>query len=136
MTPLNLTRMGQTLLDLLRGRNLCLYPDEELRARVLSTVAVKSPRGFRLAKESHAQGHDRVDLLMACIAALDEPASILPLTDADLAEMARQERAFIRAVGFRPEPEPYGGWDNVVVDDEAGWSRDTSIWGRLGGGIG
>ena len=50
-TPLNLTRMGQTLLDLLRGRNLCLYPDDELRAHALATVAVESPRGFRLAKE-------------------------------------------------------------------------------------
>ena len=28
-----------------------------------------------------------------------------------------------------------GRWDNVVVDDEAGWSRDISIWGRLGGAI-
>ena len=136
-TPLNLTRMGQTLLDLLRGRNLCLYADEELRAQALSTVAVESPRGFRLAKENAGKKIDLiVALSMACVAALDEPASALPLTDADLAEMARQERAFIRAVGFRPEPEPYGGWDNVVVDDEAGWSRDTSIWGRLGGGIG
>ena len=67
---------------------------------------------------------------MACIAALDEPASAPPLTDAELVEMARQERAFLRGIGFRPEPEPYGGWGNVVVDDEAGWSRDTSLWGR------
>src|SRR5260370_24137494 len=73
---------------------------------------------------------------MACIAALDEPPSAPPLTDADLAEMARQERALLRAIGFRQEPEPYGGWDNVVVDREAGWSRDTSLWGRLGGDIG
>lgn len=77
-----------------------------------------------------------VALSMACIAALDEPASALPLTDADLAEMARQEHALLRAMGFPPEPEPYGGWDNVVVDVEAGWSRDTSLWGRLGGSIG
>jgi len=34
------------------------------------------------------------------------------------------------------EPEPYGGWGNVVVDGEAGWSRDASLWGRLGGDIG
>ena len=50
-TPQNLTRLAQTLLDLLRGRNLWLYPDDELRAQALSTVAVESPRGFRLAKE-------------------------------------------------------------------------------------
>jgi len=135
-TPLNLTRMGQTLLDLLRGRNLCLYPDDELRAQALSTVAVESPRGFRLAKERAGKKIDAIVALgMACIAALDEPVTALPLTDAELAEMERQERAVLRAMGFRPEPEPYGGWDNVVVDDEAGWSRDTSIWGRLGGSM-
>jgi len=52
---------------------------------------------------------------------LDEPPSVPPLTDADLAETARQERALLRTIGFRPE--------HVVVD-EAGWSRDTSLWGR------
>ena len=135
-TPLNLTRMGQTLLDLLRGRNLCLYPDDELRAQALSTVAIESPRGFRLAKERAGKKIDAiVALSMACIAALDEPVIAVPLTDADLAQMERQERAVLRAMGFRPQPEPYGGWDNVVVDDEAGWSRDTSIWGRLGGSM-
>ena len=134
-TPQNLTRMGQTLLDLLRGRNLWLYPDDELRAQALSTVAVESPRGFRLAKEKAGK---KIDLIvavsMACVAALDEPPSAPPLTDAELAEMARQERGFFRALGFRPEPEPYGGSGKVVIDDEAGWSRDTSLWGRWSGG--
>jgi phage terminase large subunit-like protein len=130
-TSQNLTRMGQTLLDLLRGHNLCLYRDDEMRAQALSVVAVESPRGFRLAKEKASRKIDLiVALSMACLAALDEPSSPPPLTDSDLAEMARQERALFRALGFRQEPEPYGGWENVVVDDEAGWSRDTSLWGR------
>ena len=125
-TPQNLTRTAQTLLDLLRGRNLWLYPDDELRAQALSTVAVESPRGFRLAKEKAGKKIDAiVALSMACLAALDEPPSALPLTKADLAGMARQERELLGAIGFRPEPEPYGGWA-----DEAGWSRDTSLWGR------
>ena len=136
-TSQNLTRMGQTLLDLLRGRNLCLYPDDEMRTQALSVVAVESPRGFRLAKEKAGKKVDLiVALSMACLAALDEPSSPPPLTESDLAEMARQERALFRALGFRQEPEPYGGWENVVVDDEARWSRDTSLWGRLGGDIG
>jgi phage terminase large subunit-like protein len=133
-TPQNLTRIGQTLLDLLRGRNLCLYPNDELRAQALSAVAVESPRGFRLAKEKTGKKIDLiVALSMACLAALDEPPSAPPLTDTELAAMERQERAFFRSIGFRQEPEPYGGWGNVVVDDEAGWSRDTSLWGRWSG---
>jgi len=133
-TSQNLTRMGQTLLDLLRGHNLCLYRDDEMRAQALSVVAVESPRGFRLAKEKASRKIDLiVALSLACLAALDEPSGPPPLTDSDLAEMARQERALFRALGFRQEPEPYGGWENVVVDDEAGRSRDTSLWGRWRG---
>src|SRR5262249_7718740 len=89
-TPLNLTRMGQMVLGWLRGRNVCLYPDDELRAQALSTVAIESPRGFRLAKERAGKKIDAiVALSMACIAALDEPVIAVPLTDADLAQMER-----------------------------------------------
>jgi len=43
-----------------------------------------------------------------CIAALDEPVTALPLTDADFAEMEGQERAFLRAIGFVPSPTEDG----------------------------
>jgi hypothetical protein len=37
-TPANCTRMGQTLFDLLNGRNLRLYPADDLRQQALNTV--------------------------------------------------------------------------------------------------
>jgi hypothetical protein len=71
-----------------------LFSDDELRAQALSAVVVELPSGFRLAKEKAGKKIDLiVALSMACLAALDEPPSAPPLTDAELAEMARQERA-------------------------------------------
>ena len=36
--------------------------------------------------------------------------------------MEQQERDLARALGWAPPPP--GGWDNYVVDNEAGWLRD------------
>jgi phage terminase large subunit-like protein len=71
-TSANTTRMGQVLFDALTGRNLRLYPADDLRAQALNTVAVESPRGWRIAKEKASRKIDAiVALAMACIAAID-----------------------------------------------------------------
>jgi hypothetical protein len=67
--------MGQALFDLLTGKTLRLYPADDLRAQALNTVAIESPRGWRLAKEKASRKIDAVvALAMACVAALDVPA--------------------------------------------------------------
>jgi len=74
-TPSNTTRMGQVLYDLLKSRSLVLYPDDELRQQALHTVAVETPRGFRLAKEKSSHKIDAIiALAMAAIAAIDTNA--------------------------------------------------------------
>lgn len=71
-TVANTTRMAQTLYDLLKGRNLVLYADDELRQQALNTIAVETPRGLRIAKEKASKKIDlAVALSMACVAALD-----------------------------------------------------------------
>jgi phage terminase large subunit-like protein len=71
----NTVRMGQTLFDLLRSRRLVLYPDAALRQQAMNTVAIESPRGFRIAKEKASRRIDAiVALAMACCAALEAPA--------------------------------------------------------------
>lgn len=66
--------MGQTLFELLKGRNIRLYPSDELREHALNTVAVENPRGWRIAKEKARKKIDSiVALAMACVAALDTP---------------------------------------------------------------
>jgi phage terminase large subunit-like protein len=73
-TVANTTRMGQALYDLVKGRNLVLYEDAELRQQAMNTVAVEGPRGFRIAKEKASRKIDLIIALsMACVAALDEP---------------------------------------------------------------
>jgi phage terminase large subunit-like protein len=73
-TTANTTRMGQTLFDLLNGKNLRLYSAADLRAQALNTIAVESPRGWRIAKEKAARKIDAiVALAMACVAAVEEP---------------------------------------------------------------
>ena len=63
--------MGQTLFDLLNGKNLVLYPSDEMRQQALSTVAIENPRGWRIAKEKASKKIDGiVALAMACCAAM------------------------------------------------------------------
>ena len=63
--------MGQTLFDLLNGKNLVLYPSDELRQQAFSTVAIENPRGWRIAKEKASKKIDAiVALAMACCAAM------------------------------------------------------------------
>jgi hypothetical protein len=71
-TVANTTLMGQTLFDLLTGRNIRLYADPEMRSQALSTVAVENPRGFRIAKEKASKKFDSiVALAMSCVAAIE-----------------------------------------------------------------
>jgi hypothetical protein len=52
--------MGQVLFELLKGRNLRLYHDEELRQQGMNTVAIETPRGFRIAKEKASRKIDAI----------------------------------------------------------------------------
>lgn len=72
-------RASTTLYDLIRGRNLVVYPADELRLAVSQTVAVETPRGFRLAKEKAASRIDViVALAMAAQAVTGEPTHTRP----------------------------------------------------------
>jgi phage terminase large subunit-like protein len=71
-TQSNLTQMGQSLFDLLNGRNFRTYPAADLRQHALNTVAVDTPRGWRIAKEKASKKIDGiVALAMAAVAAIE-----------------------------------------------------------------
>lgn len=57
-TSANLTAASQGLYELIRGRRIALYPDDELRRHALNAVAIESPRGWRLAKEKSSRKID------------------------------------------------------------------------------
>lgn len=71
-TSANLTAAGQNLFELIRGRNLSMYADGELRQHALNAVAVETGRGWRLAKEKAARKIDGVVALsFACLDAVE-----------------------------------------------------------------
>jgi hypothetical protein len=120
--------MGETLLACLRGQTLRLYPDTELRQHALNTVGIESPRGFRISKTTASRKIDGIiALAMACVATLDS-ADLHVITPEEEAEMEWQEAKFFRQAGFPLQVAPYGGWDNLVVDEEAGWERSPDDW--------
>ena len=69
----NLTRMGQNLYELIKGGNLLLYPDIEMRLSASHAIAIQSSRGWRIAKEKTSHKIDViVALAMASLAAIEK----------------------------------------------------------------
>jgi len=69
-TVSNLTEASQNLFDLIKGRNLSVYPDEAIRLAVSRAVAIETPRGWRLGKDKQTHKIDIVVALgMAALAA-------------------------------------------------------------------
>jgi phage terminase large subunit-like protein len=72
----NLTLASQTLYELIKGRNLTVYPDDALRLAVSRAVAVETSRGWRISKEKQSHKIDVVvALAMACYGAIQKQTS-------------------------------------------------------------
>lgn len=77
-SPGNLTEASSNLYELIRGRNLIVYPDPELRLAVSRAVAIEGARGWRIAKEKAAHKIDVVvALAQAALGAVSCPARII-----------------------------------------------------------
>ena len=111
--PSNLTSMTQILFELIRGRNLLMYPDTELRQQSLSCDIIEGARGMRIAKEKASEKIDAiVALAMACQAAWDG-IGITPLPES-------QPEAFTSRWNMGEVTMP------VMVDSEE--SKSKSRW--------
>ncbi len=70
-TVANLTEASSCLYDLIKGRNLEVYADDELRLAIHRAIALETARGWRIAKEKAAHTIDVVvALAQACLAAV------------------------------------------------------------------
>ncbi|MBA7556956.1 hypothetical protein ES705_49683 [subsurface metagenome] len=68
----NLVEAGENLYSLIKGRNLSVYEDREIRDHVLKSIAQESSRGFRLIKSKQSERIDlAIALAMASIKAVD-----------------------------------------------------------------
>jgi hypothetical protein len=54
--------MGENLFQLIKGRNLLVYPDDDIRLAVSRAVAVEGSRGWKIAKDK--QSH-QIDIVIA-----------------------------------------------------------------------
>jgi phage terminase large subunit-like protein len=69
----NLTSASSNLFELLKGRNLSLYPDDDLRLAMSRAVALETSRGWRIAKEKQSHKIDSiVALAQAALGAVEQ----------------------------------------------------------------
>jgi phage terminase large subunit-like protein len=75
-TMSNLTAMGENLFQLIKGRNLLVYPDETIRTAVSRAIAIEGPRGWKIAKDKQSHRIDIViALAMAALACVKDQAN-------------------------------------------------------------
>ena len=58
----NLTEASTNLYDLIKGRNLVVYPDEYFRRAIHQAAALETSRGWRIAKEKQVH---KIDVVVA-----------------------------------------------------------------------
>jgi phage terminase large subunit-like protein len=58
----NLTEASSNLYEIIKGRNLRLYPDDKMRLAASRAVAVETSRGWRITKE---KGSHKIDVIVA-----------------------------------------------------------------------
>ncbi len=67
----NLTEMGQNLFDLIKGKNITLYKDADMRLHAQNARAQETPRGFRIVKGKSTKKIDLIiSLAMSSLAAV------------------------------------------------------------------
>jgi phage terminase large subunit-like protein len=76
----NLTEASNNLYELVKGRNLVLYPDAEMRLAAQRAVAVETPRGWKISKASQSHKIDVVvALAQAALGAVEQASRARPL---------------------------------------------------------
>lgn len=75
----NLTAASQNLYDLVVSQSLLAYPDEQLRLAISRAIAVETPRGWQISKQTASHKIDVVvALAMACRAAVQGQSEDAP----------------------------------------------------------
>jgi phage terminase large subunit-like protein len=92
-TQAKLTDAGSNLYELVKGRNLVIYPDQEIRLAVSRTIAIETGRGWRIAKEKASHKIDVVvALALAALAAVEYISIGDPGHWKEMARAARRRR--------------------------------------------
>ncbi|MHB8382707.1 MAG: terminase TerL endonuclease subunit [Candidatus Binataceae bacterium] len=93
----NLTEASTNLFEIIKGKNLVAYTDDDLRLAISRAVAIESSRGWRISKEKQSHKIDVVvALAQAALGAVRGQHA--PITESDRSFMA-QARATLRYRG-------------------------------------
>jgi len=94
-----LVECGENLYSLIKGRNLVVYEDREIRDHILKSIAKESSRGFRLVKSKQSE---RIDLAISLAMASLKAIGISPggtrvrwLEEPEDLSLAERRRQFI-----------------------------------------
>ena len=72
-TVANLTAMGSNLYELIKGGNIVVYPDADIRLAINRAIAKETPRGRKITKEKSSHKIDVVvALAMAALHAVEQ----------------------------------------------------------------
>jgi len=89
-----LVEAGENLYSLIKGRNLVVYRDREVRSHVLKSIAKESSRGFRLIKSKQSERIDlAISLAMSCVKAVNLDTSRLRIRSLDEPEKMSAKEA-------------------------------------------
>ncbi len=104
-----LVECGENLYSLIKGRNLVVYEDREIRDHILKSIAKESSRGFRLIKSKQSERIDlSISLAMASLKAIGiSPggARVRWLDEPEHLTQAERRQQFIES----DEDEDYAG---------------------------
>jgi phage terminase large subunit-like protein len=104
-TVANLTEATSNLYELIKSSNLVVYPDEAVRLAVARSIAVETPRGWRIAKEKQSHKIDVVvALAQAALAAVQGGIAHQPMRIPEKAMMRAHERPPRNVMARRPAP--------------------------------
>jgi phage terminase large subunit-like protein len=104
----NLTAASSNLYELVKGRNIVVYQDPELRLAIQRSVAIETSRGWRIAKDKAARKIDVVvALAQAALGATQDAAEPAPMViSPEAMQMARSPMRYGQRYG---RSTPVGG---------------------------
>jgi phage terminase large subunit-like protein len=128
----NLTEASTNLYDVIKSRNLIVYPDVEVRLAVSRCVALETTRGWRIAKEKASHKIDVVVALAQAALAAVQGAGATPVYE--FASTPRSRSGAWEGTGIADRDNPYAHGEAVAeAEDLAAAIGRGGRWGRWGG---
>ena len=128
----NLTEASSNLYELIKSRNLLVYPDADLTSAIHSAVALETSRGWRIAKEKTSQ---KIDLAVALAQAALGAVQGGQRGGLGLLEWYKQEADRVRAEQAQGPKNPSlqeSGAAQVEMLDQKASEHWLATGGRLG----